>query len=231
MTLSQIQSKIYLLTKTNSISLPNATMLILINNAYERIASLIMQCDSRWIWDDTNNTDLPIATTNIISGQADYELATTHLKIHRIEIATSSLGTTWQVVEHYNQEDEEESLTQQSSLSGIPYRYDQIGTSLFLDPKPDYNATNGLKIYFQRGPTLFTSGDLSTGTALPGFNSLYHDLLALWASYDYALSNGLKNANQLMVEIDRKEKTLKSDYNSRNLSDRKIIGTKKINYI
>lgn len=231
MTLSQIQSKIYFLTKTNSTSFTNATMLVLLNNAYERVASLIMQTDSRWQWDDNNNTNFPIATTNLVSDQQDYELATTHLKIHRVECAVDSSASNWNVLDIFDYQNENESLTYLSTQSGIPYRYDQIGASIFLYPKPNFNCTNGLKVYFQRGPLLWTSSDLTTGTILPGFNSLYHDLIALWVAYEYALANGLKNINAIFAEIDRKEKSLKDDYNTRNPSDRKIMSNKKILYI
>lgn len=63
---------------------------------------------------------------------------------------------------------------------------------------------------------MFTAGDLTTGTILPGFNSLYHDLIALWVAYEYALANGLKNINAIFAEIDRKETALKKDYALRN---------------
>jgi len=224
MILSQIQSKIYFLTKTNSTSLPNATMLILINNAYERVASLIMQSDSRWIWDDTNNTDFPIATTNLVSGQEDYELATTHLQIHRVEVSDSAGN--FRVINQFSEKEEEQSLTELSTQTGIPTRYRQVGTSVILDPKPNYNYSSGLKVYFQRGPTLFTSGDLSTGTALPGFNSLYHDLIPLWVAYDFGLANAKKNTNQLMAEIDRKENAMKQDYALRFKDDKPRLKVK-----
>lgn len=231
MTLAQIQSKIYFLTKTNSTSLPNATMLILINNAYEREASLIMSCDRRWQWDDSNQTDFPIATTDLVSGQADYSLSVSHLKIRRVECSANSTASNWNVLDVYDEEDEKESITQQSTLSGVPYRYNELGSSIIVDPKPNFNCTAGLKLYFQRAPILFTSSDLSTGTALPGFNSLYHDLIALWASFDYAIANGLSNANQIFAEIDRKEKALKSDYIGRNKDDVSVMRMKKITYI
>lgn len=213
-TLSQIQSKIYFLTKTNSASFPNATMLNLINNAYERVASLIMNADGVWEWNDTNDTNYTIATTDIISGQQDYTLATTHLKIYRVELMDSS-GISSKI-SPFDQSDESQSLTQLATISGTPTRYNLLGNSIFLDPKPNYNYTGGLKIYFQKGPTLFTSSDLTTGTVLPGFNSLYHDLIALWVAYEYALANGLKNINAIFAEIDRKENALKKDYALRN---------------
>jgi hypothetical protein len=231
MTLSQIQNRIYRLTKTNSTSYPNSLMLDDINIAYERVASLILQLDSRWIWDDNNQTTIPIATTNIVSSQQTYELATTHLKINRVEIAVDTTGLRWETLDVYDMKDEYLSLTQQSLNSGIPYRYAQIGSNLFLDPIPNYSYSNGLKVYFQRGPLLFTSGNLTTGTIIPGFNSLYHDLIPLWVAYDFSLIHGKKNTNQIMLEIQRKEKTLRDNYLSNNISNRKKITFKKIKYI
>lgn len=231
MTISDIVNSIYIKTKTNSTSFPAADMLISINNAYDRVASLIMNSDNRWQWDDTNQTDLPIATTDLVSGQQDYSMAVSHLKILRVECAITSAGTTFQKLEPYDQSDESESLTQQATQTGIPYRYDNLGVSLFLDPKPNYNCTAGLKVYFQRGPASFTSGEVTTGTKQPGFTSLYHDLIPLWVAYNYAIDNGLNSANGYLNEIMRKEKELVSDYSSRNREDRSVMTGKKINYI
>ncbi len=232
MQVQDIVNSIYIKTKTNSTSYPAADMLIAINNAYERVASLILQNDRRWQWDDYNfTTDLPIATTNLVSGQADYTLATTHLKILRVECTVSSAVTSWQLLEAYDPQDEKNSLTQLGTTSGVPYRYDELGASIILDPKPSYNATAGLKVYFQRGPDLFTSGQVTTGTKSPGFNSLYHDLIPLWVAYNYALDNSLPMANGYLAEINRKEDALKKAYNARLKTDRDIMTPKRINFI
>jgi hypothetical protein len=55
----------------------------------------------------------------------------------------------------------------------------------------------------------FTSADT---TKEPGFNSLYHDLVPLWVSYNYAIANGQPTANQYFAEIQRKEDALQKDY-------------------
>lgn len=237
MTITDIINSIYIKTKTNSVSYPAADMLIAINNAYERTASLIMRADQRWQWDDNNNTDFNIARTNIISGQADYTLATSHLKITRIECAVDSTGLNFQLLTPYDQADETDSLIRLGSLSGVPYRYDELGSSVILDPKPNFNCrlveegVAGLILYFQRGPSLFTSGDVSTGTKSPGFNSLYHYLIPLWVSYNFALDNTQPTANGYLTEIMRGEQVLTDDYVGRNNNDHKIITTKKINFI
>lgn len=220
MTITDIINKVYLLTNTNSTSLSSANALLLVNNAYERVASVIMKADGRWQWDDNNNTsDFPIATTDLVSGQADYTLTVDHLEILRVEL--SNPGGTFTLLTPFDQVDKQTSLTQLGTETGTPTQYDKLGASVILYPKPNYNYTAGLKIYFQRGPSLFSSADVSTGTKKPGFSSLYHDLIPLWASYDYAVAKGMNNINQLYSEIVKKEDALKLDYSMRS-KDEKI---------
>jgi hypothetical protein len=232
MQIQDIVSKVHFLTKSNSDDFLAADMLILINNAYERVASLILSVDNRWQWDDSNHTtDFPIATTDLVANQADYTLATTHLKILRVECAVDAALSKWIKLEHFDQTDTEESLTQLAETTGIPYRFDELGQSVILGPAPDFSATAGLKVYFQRGPDNFTSAQVTTGTKQPGFNPLYHDLIPLWVSYEYLYSNALPTANNILAEINRKEDALKKDYASRNRGDRHIISMEPITFL
>ena len=222
MTISDIVNKTYFYTKTNATSFSAANMLILINDAYNRVASLIMQVDGRWIWDDTNNTDFPIGTTNLVTTvgaeQQDYSLAVTYIAINRVEVKDSAGN--FQELQPIDQYDiKAMALSEFMKSAGMPQFYDKIGSSIFLYPKPLATAvtsTAGLKVFFQRPPALYTSAEVTTGTKTPGFNSLYHDIIPLWVSYDYALANGLPNANQLFAEIQRKEEALVSDYEMRS---------------
>lgn len=232
MTITDIVSKIYFLTKTNSASFPSADMLVLINNAYDRVASLIMQSDGRWQWDDSNQPavdqgdgtgGLPIATTALVANQQDYSFAVTHLEVTRVELKDTSGN--WYLLRPFDQNDVKTSFTQLSSVAGIPREYDKLGSSIFLLPPPSYSQSASLKLWVKRPPVYFTSAEVTTGTKKPGFNALYHDLVPLWASYDYAMANGLPNANQLQVEIQRKEDALTSDYNTRSKDEQKYIKT------
>ncbi len=238
MTINDIVQRIYFLTKTDSTSYVAADMLIAINNAYNRVASLILSSDNRWQWDDDNyTTDLPIGSIDLISGQADYTLAVAHLKVLRVECATSSAGTNFIKLPPYDQKDEDGSLKYLSTLSGVPERYDELGASVLLDPKPNFNCRlanegiAGLRVHFQRGPQEFTSAEVTTGTKVPGFNSLYHDLIPLWASYDYWLINDQSMATRYLNEITLKEETLKKDYNGRNNDDHKNISIQQITFM
>lgn len=227
MTINDIVNKTYFLTKTNSSSFSAADMLILINNAYERVASLIISVDGRWQWDDTNNTDLPIATTALVANQQDYSLASTHLEITGVELKDTNGNWTPLIPIDQNDIKYNPSTTDFLKDAGLPQYYDKMGMSVFLYPKPNYSQDASLKIRFQRAPALYTSGEVTTGTKQPGFNSLYHDLIPLWVSYEYAFANGMNTANKFLEEINRKEEALKSDYQLRSkdeqLSIRPII--------
>lgn len=213
---TDIKTLVYTLTKTNSTSLPNATLVILANSAMERVNSLLLRADSRWQIDDTNQTDLPIAVTTITSGQKDYSLATAHISIDRVEIKDSAGN--WTLLSPIDQHDiKNQALSAYLPTSGIPLEYDKLGSSIFLYPTPNYTLASALKIYFTRPPVAFVAGDT---TAVPGFNSLFHKLIPLWIAYDYSMANGLKNANQIMVEIVRMENEIEKFYGQRSRDER-----------
>lgn len=224
MVYGNLQSKVYFLTKTNVTSFPNADMAILANSAMERIGSLITQSDGRWEFDDSNQpiTDqgdgtggLPIATTTITSAQQDYTFAFNFLNIERVELKDEE--GKWRKLIPIDQADVyDQSITDFMSGGGTPMYYDKMGVSILLYPSPDYTQSASLKVFYTRGPITVQSSDISSTTAKPGFNSLYHDLVALWISYDYTMANGLPNTNQLMIEIQRKEDALREDFSLRS---------------
>jgi hypothetical protein len=224
MTIADISNRIYFLTKTNSSSFASADMLISMNMAYSRVASLILQADGRWQWDDDTQTDLPIATTTITTSQQDYSIAVTHIRLLRAEIKPSG-ATTFTRLEPVDQADEDYALN--ATATGTPVYYDKIGNSLFLYPIPNYTQTASLKLYFQRAPADFSA---VTGSTSPGFNSLYHDLIPLWVAYDYCVANGLPMAPGYMAEIQRKETQIVADYSKRDKDDRQMITSKQINF-
>lgn len=242
MNYDQIRSLIYLKTKTNSTSLTNANLNLYTQPAEDRIASLLMHADGRWEYDDSNYTDLPIATTTVTTSQQDYSLPTTQLRVLRVEIKDSNGD--WQKLDAYDQTDEPfESLSQIGTETGLPGKYDVLGSSVVLYPTPDYTQAASLKVYFQRGPLKYdytantNAGQFTDGTGsgattdTPGFNSMFHDLIADWASFNYATDNGLSNAPNIFAQIQQKEAALKAEYAKRNPDDRPIMTNKPVNYL
>jgi hypothetical protein len=57
---------------TTESSYPIASKTRDINLALDRVFALIFEVGGTWQFDDSNHTDYPIITTNIVSGQRDY---------------------------------------------------------------------------------------------------------------------------------------------------------------
>lgn len=197
-----------------------------INRAMDKVVSLIFGSDGVWDWDDSNQTDLPIATTSLVSGQVDYSFAVSHLKIARV--LAKDGGGQWRILQPFDiTEDIGKLYLLGQPSSGTPIGYDKKANSIFLYPTPDYNSSGGLKIYFQRPSTYFTTADT---TKEPGFASIYHRYLSYSAAYDYAVAMGLAKAPQLRQEMSIMEKELQEFYGKRNRDDRTGIRVKNRNY-
>lgn len=190
-------------------------MLVEANNAFDRITSLIIQADGRWQWDDSNNTDLPIAVADLVANQQDYTLSAAHLELTRAEIKDQNGN--WNLLDPIDQTDVyNQSLTDFMKTAGLPVYYDKLAGSVFLYPKPNYSQADSLKLYFQRPPSYFVLGDT---TKQPGFNSLYHELIPLWIAYNFAIANGKENGTAIYKQIQDKEEAMIADYALRGKDD------------
>lgn len=197
------------LVTSNSTSYPLEDKARSANMALNEVATLILSADGRWQWDDTNYTDLPIGTTDIVSGQKDYGIDTTMIEITRVECKDAAGN--WKFLTPFDQKDlnqntnqavdinssgnsqDNSSLTSFLSTAGNPVYYDKMANSIFLYPTPNYNSTDGLKVYFKRAPSYFTAADT---TKKPGFASHLHRYISLSMAKDYAVAKML-NGNKL----------------------------------
>ncbi len=206
-----------------------ATFTRYINEALNRVASLIMTADARWQWDDTNLTDYPIGTTSLVttvgSEQQDYQFDVSFLRILRVEVKDQTGA--WRKLKPIDETDiYDTSLTDLLKTPGMPVYYDKQGPSVFLYPKPldtAVTASQGLKVWFQRPPSYFTIADT---IKVPGFNSLYHRLVALIASMDYADFKGLSVAPRLNQKVKDMEDALVENYALRNKDEHIGLSTK-----
>jgi len=189
-----------------------------INNAYSRMAYLIIQSDGRMQWDDTNHTDQPISQDDLVDGQEDYnvfEAAPSALEdwltIQQVEITSSDdLGVKLRPMDKRNTS---AAWTEFNKTDGQPIYYDFNGTSILLKPNPNYDKTDGLTIYFQRSPSYFASTDT---TKRPGFASIFHPYLSLSASYRWARDKGLANRDVIKRDIDEMEVAIQKQYSNRS---------------
>lgn len=167
---------------------------------------------SKWQFDDSNQTDLPQATTNLVSGTQKYALPTGALTIERIEIADSE-GNFFVLTPLYLHEINE-AVSEFFEGGGSPRYYRLIGNTIELFPAPNYNYTNGLKVYFDRGMVTFASSDT---TKTPGFASEYHDLVPTKTSIKWLRINKPDSATlqELKIEEARRMGELSEFYSGR----------------
>jgi len=198
------------------------------NFGLDRVVGLILKSDQRWQFDDYNNTDLPIGTTNLVANQKDYGITgATYLKITKVMCKDS--GGTWHILKPMDQHSPEAKDLLKQQNPGTPTHYDLIGNSIFLQPYPDYASTGGLRIFFQRNAHYFETDDT---TAEPGFAQPFHRLISLYASEAYLASKGMiERLRGVQSMITPMEAGLIQFYTARNPEDRPRIRLRKENYL
>ena len=192
-----------------------------LNNYYNEVVSIIMQADGRWEWDDNNLTTLPIATTDIVSGQGDYEIdAADFLNVIKVVIKDSSGNkTTLEPISYENKRNV--TIDSLDETEGTPTMYDKVGNSIMLHTIPNYSSTAGLKVYFQRTPSYFETSDT---TKTPGFNPLYHRYLSMGAALDYCSVNEMDGrVNLLMNKMDTMRRNIMDSYSKRSRDEKLTI--------
>ncbi len=208
-----IDSNVY----TNSTTYPITEKTRDINLALDRVFALIFDCGGKWQFDDSNFTDYPIITTNIVSGQRDYTFTVDGsgnliLDIYRVMVADST-GYFRDITPKDMQSDTDVlTFNNGQNATGVPTRYDKTANGIFLDLIPNYNRTGGLKVMINREGSYFTTSDT---TKKPGFAGLFHEYLALRPSYQYAMRKQLPNMVSLQNDMLRMELDIQKYYGER----------------
>ena len=204
------------------------------NMGINEVVGLILGADGRWQFDDTNYTDLPIGTTNLVLNQQDYGIDVSMVDITRVEC--KDVNGNWQYLVPFDQKDltpplgtptpigtltanatlggNNYSLTEFMNTAGTPIYYDKIANSIFLYPKPSYNSTGGLKVYFQRKASYFVVADT---TKRPGFANHLHRYISFYMAKDYAVAKMLtgNKIQSLMNEMATMKQAIVDFYSAR----------------
>ena len=197
------------------------------NTWYRKVNAWIWDSTGDWEYDDSNWTNLPVATTDLVttagSEQQDYEMPSTAQKIDRVEVLDSEGN--YQLLKPFDKSQVlDQSMSEFYETAGFPIYYDLVGRSILLYPKPadaSVTATDGLKLYFARDIDEFAITDTATE---PGFSKNYHRLISLGMSYDYCLRNGLDDRKtNIRKEIDELKDQLQTEYGARHRNFRTRI--------
>lgn len=154
-----------------------------INTAWDEAVTELYKADPNYKWDDTTNADFPLATLNLTADQDHYTLLDSALVIHRVRIKDSQ-GDYKTLTPRLRSELTDDDL----KSTGEPESYYKMGGAVFPIPVPNYGATDGVEIEFQRGANHFSTTDTDKS---PGFNSQFHRFLSVSAALDYASAQGL----------------------------------------
>ncbi len=213
------------LTETNSTSYTAYKFARDANSALARYMFLAIKSSQKWQVDDTNYTDYPIITINLVSGQQDYPFTADAsdnqvLTIDRVECKDS--GGNWHKLVVYDEMEESGAISQTNS--GTPNSYHQTANGIFLKDIPNYNSTSGLKVYFKRAPSYFVGTDT---TKEPGIPEIFHEYLVYRPAYLYAVKNLPTLAPGYLAIVQRIEADIGDFYFLRNQNQPKRM---KVNY-
>jgi len=189
-----------------------------INQAYAKFMSIAVVASGRWQVDDTNQSDYPITSVDLISGQQDYAFTIDGstptnqvLDLHRVEMLDSAGN--WGLLRPLDIKDVPVALDAYQPTGGTPSFYDKTSNAIFLYPAPNYTAVGGLKFYFSRTPVYFLTSDTTKQAGIP---DIFHEYLAVRPSYFYCLSKGLsEKAKAYKIELMEMEDAIKRYYGSR----------------
>lgn len=200
-----------------------------INSGFDRLMPMLLAYNDQIRWDDTNHTDAPIGRINLVSGQNDYKITEDDnsldiLNITHVRVYPSSTSTQYVELERITADDPRvpEILSPNSSYTGIPTGFVELGPVLYLDILPNYSATSGIEVFFGREQSYFVSSDT---TKEPGIPKPFHELLALYAALDWDIVNRTEDIaliQQLRQVIDVKEKDLRTFIDQRHPTKIKI---------
>jgi len=200
-----------------------------INKALSEVFHLIFSSSGIWNFDDSNQTDLPVAKRDIVSGTDSYLLPDGITSIERIDIYDAD-GNTWELQQYplYKITNGEADFL---TGGGRPIYYRLFGDVVKVYPAPNYDATLGLAVYFGRELVSFSSTDT---TAEPGFASPYHDILSLMASADWFIAK--QPQSPTLVKLEQKLLQRRADlvnyYRRRNRGyNPRVSRAKTSNYI
>lgn len=204
-----------------------------VNNAVDDMTFLALTASGKWQFDDSNHTDYPFITTNLVLGQRDYTFTTDEqgniiLDIYRVMVKDEA--GIYHAIEPVDQQSDAvmDGFYSGQNLTGIPSRYDKTGNGILLDAIPSYNSTNGLKMFVNRESSHFVVSDT---TKMPGFKGTLHEYIPLKASYTYARDKRLSNFPDIARDILIMEAKIKKAYGEQSRDEQNVLTTTTINAI
>lgn len=194
-----------------------------VNEALNRALTIIFNVGGTWQFDDSNHTDLPIITTNLVTGQRDYPFTTdgsSNLILEIEKVLVADENGLFREITPVDIANAPTNMWDGQDTGGQPNTYDKLGNGILLDPIPNYNATGGLKLYISREGSYFATSDT---TKKPGIAGLFHEYLVLYPALQYSVRNALAITKNISAMVDKMEEDMREFYLKREEDVRKVI--------
>lgn len=185
--------------------------------------AMAIKSSGTWKFDDSNHTDYPEMTANLVANQRDYTFTTDEegnlvLDIYRVYVkdGTSSAYRELTPVDPDSSSDYT-GFTNGLSATGFPLLYDKTANAIRLDPIPSGNVTAGLKVSINREASYFTYTDTTRKAGVPG---VHHKYFYLRPALDYARRNTLTSYPRLEGEVLKLESEIKEYFSARTKDEK-----------
>jgi hypothetical protein len=172
--------------------------------------------------DDTNFTDQPFSTFNIVSGQHSYEFKEDEdgnaiSDITAVLIKSTSGGQLVKLDKlTLDDKDAELIMGGDTGKSGTPTGFIERNNTIFFNITPNFSLTDGGKLFYKRSPSYFVYTDT---TKEPGLPFQFHEMLAVGSVYDWVLihqSNATTLITRIEAELNKWEKEFRVYVSLRN---------------
>jgi hypothetical protein len=202
-----------------------------VNLAFDDYLRLAFPVDGKWKLDDSNHTDMPEITTNLVQGQRSYSFTEDEqnnliLDIFAVYIKS---GDTYEQITPVDPDTEmyHTGFYNGLDIQGVPIYYDKSANQIILDPIPETNVTDGLKVSINREASYFSYDDT---TKKPGVNGLHHAYFYLKPAEDYARRNLLNTHNLIANKLAAMEAQITASYQKRTRDQKNVLKGKPIMY-
>ena len=174
------------MAKSNPTSFPIKIKTLYANMGVREIWSWIFESYGGWQYDDSNYTDLPEATTELIANQKQYSLPIE--SAHLMGVAYKDESGTWhqlkpitlEKIQEYGAEDEFENTT------GNPEWYRPLSNGFKVYPAANFSQDASIKVNVSRDISGFVVGDT---TKTPGFVSTFHEAVPTFMAMKHCKIN------------------------------------------
>jgi hypothetical protein len=195
------------------------------NNALDEYTRLAISASGRWKFDDSNHTDFPEITTDLVAGQREYtfvndEEGNVILDIYRVYVKDSE--GKFKLIKPIDADTEtvDKSNYDGQDIEGDTYEYDKTANGILLNLVPQDGVIEGLKVSINREASYFEHSDT---IRRPGIYGLHHKYLYLKPALDYARRNTLTSYPRIEMEVLRIEREIKDGLNRRAKDERRRL--------